>query len=271
MFKIGTFSKLSQITLKMLRHYDEIDLLKPAYIDQSNDYRYYSSAELITASKIHHYKAMGFSLREIKILLEHEEDHEMVRSLFTTRMNEIEQETKNLENQRQKINQIMKEEINMNMIQYNVIKKEIPARTVLSLRKKIATFAEESSLWDELYAFITKNEITPIYDGYTMTIYHDEEFKESDIDVELQVTVEKKGKDKGNIRYLDTDPVSVLSVTFAGSYEQMPKVTEAIANYAEQNGQLITGKMINIFHVSPAQTNVESEYITEAAYILKNS
>ena len=39
MLKIGEFSKLSRVSVRMLRHYDEIGLLKPAKIDRSTDYR----------------------------------------------------------------------------------------------------------------------------------------------------------------------------------------------------------------------------------------
>ena len=41
MLKIGEFSKLSRVSVRMLRHYDEIGLLKPAEIDRFTDYRYY--------------------------------------------------------------------------------------------------------------------------------------------------------------------------------------------------------------------------------------
>ena len=41
MLKIGEFSKLSRVSDRMLRHYDEIGLLKPAEIDRFTDYRYY--------------------------------------------------------------------------------------------------------------------------------------------------------------------------------------------------------------------------------------
>ena len=42
MLKIGEFSKLSRVSVRMLRHYDEIGLLKPIEIDRFTDYRYYS-------------------------------------------------------------------------------------------------------------------------------------------------------------------------------------------------------------------------------------
>ena len=40
MLKIGLFSKLSRVSIRMLRYYDEIGLLHPAYIDPESDYRH---------------------------------------------------------------------------------------------------------------------------------------------------------------------------------------------------------------------------------------
>ena len=52
MLKIGVFSKLSSISIRMLRHYDEIGLLEPKTIDSESGYRYYSEAQLPIAERI---------------------------------------------------------------------------------------------------------------------------------------------------------------------------------------------------------------------------
>ena len=41
MLKIGEFSKLSRVSIRMLRHYDELGLLAPQSIDPFTGYRYY--------------------------------------------------------------------------------------------------------------------------------------------------------------------------------------------------------------------------------------
>ena len=46
MLKIGLFSKLSRVSIRMLRYYDEMGLLRPAYIDPDSDYRYYREDQL---------------------------------------------------------------------------------------------------------------------------------------------------------------------------------------------------------------------------------
>lgn len=60
--KIGDFSKLSRISIRMLRHYNEIGLLIPESIDDFTGYRYYSEAQLPVANRITALKDMGFSL-----------------------------------------------------------------------------------------------------------------------------------------------------------------------------------------------------------------
>ncbi len=65
MLRIGDFSKLSKVTIKALRYYDKIELLKPDYIDKDSGYRYYKPEQLKKIVKIMTMKDMGFSLDEI--------------------------------------------------------------------------------------------------------------------------------------------------------------------------------------------------------------
>ncbi|MDR9855571.1 diguanylate cyclase [Paenibacillus sp. VCA1] len=67
--KIGEFAELNHVTTKMLRHYDEIGLLKPAAIDSETGYRSYTSEQSHLLNWIMILKNLEFSLREIKELL----------------------------------------------------------------------------------------------------------------------------------------------------------------------------------------------------------
>lgn len=68
MLSTGDFSSLSGITVKMLRHYDEIGLLKPALRDGRSRYRYYLADQLVDAHRIVALKAAGFPLSDIAAL-----------------------------------------------------------------------------------------------------------------------------------------------------------------------------------------------------------
>lgn len=269
MFRIGEFSKLSNITVKMLRHYDSLDLLKPEVTDQESNYRYYSAEQLTAASQINLYKSMGFSLKEIKLLLQEEAEAGGLQAYFDAKETELSEELDQLQKKRALLEKISKDKPGKQDVPYHAIKKTVPQRLVLSLRKKLASYNDEGSLWNELYAVIQEYQLEPVYDGYTMAIYHDEDFREDEADIELQVTIAQEKAIAGSCKILLTEEMPVISVTFAGSYQQMPKVNQALAFWLEHEHSQLAGPMINIFHVSPAQTANEAEYVTEACYVIK--
>ena len=90
MLKIGEFSKLSRVSVRMLRHYDEIGLLKPAEIDRFTDYRYYREDQLPIAGRIAALKDMGFSLADIVRILEVYDDREKLEPFFSARREVLE-------------------------------------------------------------------------------------------------------------------------------------------------------------------------------------
>ena len=89
MFRIGEFSKLSQVSVRMLRHYDKIDLLVPEKIDEFTGYRYYSAMQLITINRIQELKRMGLSLNTIKEILKNYSDDQSFKNYLKLKKSEI--------------------------------------------------------------------------------------------------------------------------------------------------------------------------------------
>jgi len=85
MLKIGDFSKLSRVSIRMLRYYDEIGLLKPVETDRFTDYRYYSEAQLPTVCRIKALRDMGLGLADIRAILPVYDDPERLDALFAAR------------------------------------------------------------------------------------------------------------------------------------------------------------------------------------------
>ena len=79
MLKIGDFSKLSRISIRMLRHYDELGLLVPKTTDDFTGYRYYAEDQLPVAGRIAALRDMGFGLSAVtEILKNYENPDELV-------------------------------------------------------------------------------------------------------------------------------------------------------------------------------------------------
>jgi len=69
MLRIGEFSKMAMTTVKTLRHYDEIGLLRPAEVDRGTGYRFYDERSLLRMQEILFYRELDFSLKQIAELL----------------------------------------------------------------------------------------------------------------------------------------------------------------------------------------------------------
>ena len=80
-FSIGEVSKLHNISVQTLRHYDKIGLLKPAYINEKSSYRFYSIDNFIMLEFIKQCKVMGLTLEEIKKLIN---NHTSISSILET-------------------------------------------------------------------------------------------------------------------------------------------------------------------------------------------
>jgi len=81
MIKIGEFSKICGLSVKTLRFYDQAGLLPPAFIDEHSGYRYYTENQLLTVKRILSYKEQGFTLDQIKVLLNDISQHEAMERL----------------------------------------------------------------------------------------------------------------------------------------------------------------------------------------------
>src|SRR5512134_2583878 len=91
MIRIGDFSRLSRVSIKTLRFYDEMGLLKPVSVDRFTGYRYYEFDQLPRLYRILAFKDLGFSLEEIGCLLEEELSAEQMRGMLKLRQMEIRQ------------------------------------------------------------------------------------------------------------------------------------------------------------------------------------
>lgn len=66
-FKIGDFSQLGQVSVRTLRLYDELNLIKPAETDKWTGYRYYTLDQLPRLNRILALKDLGFRSNKLPI------------------------------------------------------------------------------------------------------------------------------------------------------------------------------------------------------------
>src|SRR5512136_2701540 len=91
MLKIGDLSKLSRVSVKTLRYYDETGLLKPTQVDRFTGYRYYSFDQLPRLNRILALKDLGFALEQIAQLLSEDLPAAQLRGMLRLRQAELSQ------------------------------------------------------------------------------------------------------------------------------------------------------------------------------------
>lgn len=235
MLKIGEFSKLSMLTIKALRFYEEEGILIPRKIDDFTGYRYYDTKQLVTASKIKSLRQLDFSIEEIKLYL----SGKMQRDLLVNKEKEL--ETKNLFI-KQKIFTIhyLLEENKMN---YQVVVKEIPACIVYSEQRVLKNFGELTNLiLESAKECLRLNPglkcVTP---DYCFCEYLDGEYRETNITTRYCQAVIKKGIENDRIKFIELPKTKVLSIYHKGSYDSLGDAYSFIFNFAHKNSYKING------------------------------
>ena len=146
MFRIGEFSKLTQVSVRMLRYYDETGLLRPAEIDSWTGYRMYSVEQIPTLNKIIYLRDSGFNVAEIAVALNGENDTLIIEQL-DKKYEDIKHNIHTEQEKLKKIELAKNELLNgKNEIHYNISIKSVPGYQVLSLRKVIPDYYSEGGL-----------------------------------------------------------------------------------------------------------------------------
>jgi DNA-binding transcriptional MerR regulator len=90
MFSIGEFSKIAQVSGRLLRYYDELGLFKPAQVDNETGYRFYSAKQLPELNRILALKELGLTLEQIASFSPQISANEL-RALLVQKKSQIEQ------------------------------------------------------------------------------------------------------------------------------------------------------------------------------------
>src|SRR6185436_8918517 len=90
-YTVQKLASLSGVSVRTLHHYDEIGLLKPAYVG-GNGYRYYEQEQLLLLQQILFFRNLGFELKKIREIVK-KSDFDRISALHSHRkrlMNELE-------------------------------------------------------------------------------------------------------------------------------------------------------------------------------------
>ncbi|MFV0560823.1 MAG: MerR family transcriptional regulator [Enterococcus sp.] len=162
---IGKISKLSNLSIRTLRYYDQIDLFKPEYIDATNNYRYYSVQQLFYLQMIKYLRKMNLPIDEIKDAL----------SLSPEQLSDfLEEQAKQIQlqiNELLKIEEIIKNqrvELNnqtrlLNKSEKQIYTRRIEKRSIVKqlCKQEVTPLTQPDIYFANIYSLIEENNLTP--------------------------------------------------------------------------------------------------------------
>lgn len=199
MLKIGDFSRLGQVSVRMLRHYDELGLLKPAQVDRFTEYRYYTIKQLPRLHRILALKDLGLPLEKIAELLQQDLPSLQLQDLLRSKQADLQQQLQDIQAQLQLISgRLFQLEQEGHPSVYDVVVKTIPACTIASTRQLVPSAPEmpkyRGRMIDQLYGWLDQQNIAS--SGYEIVLYHLLEYSETDIDMEFGVMLPESSTTK---------------------------------------------------------------------------
>ncbi len=271
MFKIGDFSKLSQVSIKTLRYYDEIGLLKPGQVDRFTGYRLYSASQLTRLNQILAFKDLGFSLEQIAQLLNENLPPSQIRGMLRLRQLELQHEIATTQERLLRIaSRLSAIEQEYSMSTYEVVIKSIEPQTVIAIRRRIPNYSAIGDLLNELFGFMGQHQIKP--NGAPLSIYYDPEYREQDVDAEALVPVSAGVIGDGPVVTYELPSAATMAcVIYQGGYSAIGQAYSALMHWIEANGYRIVGPNREIYLRGPESGPDESQYVTEVQFPIEKA
>ena len=261
MFKIGEFSRLAQVSSRLLRHYDDLGLLKPAQIDAGSGYRFYRASQLSELNRILVLRELGFSLDQIKLLVQTPPSPDHLRTMLNRRRAEVEQDlavqAQRLKHLEQRIADLEQGE---QVPLLDVLFRPVPGCRLLAARATFGSFDDARNfvmtLHHEVPRLVGRKHL-----GRMIAIQFAQEYEPDALDVEFGFTVHDDfeltqpptvaGKPLAvrNLPPLESAAICVR----VGPPDQAHRQFQAIARRLEVAGLVLAGPNREVFLTSPSR------------------
>ena len=256
MYRIGEFSHLCETTIKTLRHYDKINLLKPTKVDNLTGYRYYEENQIKTLEKIKQLQYAGFSLKDIKDLLKE------------TNQEKLNKQIENIKEENSKKITIL-QKLKNNMAKQTV---ELITNPNFLIIGKITTLKERESIKKILNQIDKKQD--NYFKNYDIIIENYEKgYEEKNINCLIGRIIPEHLKDNPNtlLEYkkkglIITNSNKVQTVLHAEVKENVTETYKEIIEYAHKNNIQIRGNFQEVYsndkiniYVEAYDLNIENE------------
>jgi DNA-binding transcriptional MerR regulator len=247
--KIGDFSRLVQVSVRMLRHYDRLGLLKPIHVDLDSGYRYYGVHQMARLNRILALKDLGLSLTQIAAMLDQplsaEQQRGMLRLQQADLRQRVEREQARLARVEARLRLIVQED---SVSHDDVILKPVAAQTVIAAREAIddphSIPARCSALRALLIDALQSNAVKP--SGAWFVVFHDKGLRDEALEIEVAVPIAAEQAARlspdGRLATYELPAVDMVAAfVHHGSLAALEETYAAAWRWVEANGYQMAG------------------------------
>jgi len=267
LLQIGEFSKICQVSVKTLHHYDKIGLLASVKVDQLTGYRYYQVDQIDTMNYIQRLKRYGFSLEEIQEILTLSDRKEI--SAILRRQKE------KLSHRQQEMAIILHElqthisvyertgDIMTYQKGYVIEIRKFPEMKVLSTRNRMGV-DDFGKHYGKLFERVPKEHVTPT--GLNGARYYDEEFNPESSDIELFIGIREKEKADTVIQ-----SCKCAMTVHRGGYATLSEAYGSVVSWISKNGYEVAGAPFDLYIKTQFDSLSPEDWETEVYFPVRKS
>ncbi|MFI6511279.1 GyrI-like domain-containing protein [Streptosporangium sp. NPDC050855] len=263
---IGTFSAMTRLSVKALRLYDELGLLRPAKVDASSGYRYYALGQAGTAESIRRLRALDMPIEEIKRVLTASPAD--VPGLLSAHRRRLRAERDRHDHMLAVITRLINGE--ERLMNYTVTVETLPAQTVASVRRRTdlagagATIAEG---FGTVVGVLTHAGRHPA--GAPFLVFHDVIDADNDGDIEICIPIGSPVAATSPVRVDRLAAVTAAVTVHRGRHDEIAPAYHALTAWITEQGHEIAGPPRETYLNDPAVT-AEADLLTQVAWPVRS-
>lgn len=247
MLSIGDFARHGRVSVRMLRHYDAIGLLRPDRVDPGSGYRYYTAGQLARLNRIVALKDLGFTLEQVGRMLDDAVGTAELRGMLSLRHAELEQR---IAGDRARLVQV---ETRLRIIEkegampaHDVVIKSIPAVRVAELTGIAADFEPTSigpvigPLYDDLVCRLQRAGVNIV--GPAIAYYEERAAGDGSVIVHAAMPVAADPAAGQDFTIVDLPAVAqAATLVHRGNMDDVLEPWQALLRWIDSNGYRPTG------------------------------
>ncbi|WP_055749148.1 MerR family transcriptional regulator [Frankia sp. AvcI1] len=267
MLNIGAFARRGLVSVRMLRHYDAIGLLRPAHVDPVSGYRFYRADQLARLNRIIALKDLGLTLVQVRAILDEQVGVAELRGMLRLRQAElaatIAADTARLARVHARLRAIEGEG---HMPTDDVLIKRLTAVRVAELVATAASYAPEdvgpvvSALSDDLVDRLARAGVTPT--GPAVAYYTDAAQGAGTISVHAALPVAAGPDSHPDLTFVDLPEVpAAATLVHRGSMDEVAPCGQALAAWIDAHGYQAVGYPRELYLACPP--HAPERWVTE--------